>query len=97
MIKVIHVAGPMITLGNRAMQRCAWCGFELINFDGDETATVGPGPVPWPEYELIEVASEEGGRYVSTTTMGHPTTPLPVNCCAWKAPQAQAPNLRLVK
>jgi hypothetical protein len=91
----IHIVGNGVMVGTVSRQRCAWCGFLLMDDDWAAMAT-GPGssaaPHWWPDGELIEV----GDNWKSV--IQHPKSePLPPACCAARPePPPEPPALRLV-
>lgn len=56
-MSVTHVAGPVVTIAGRSIQRCACCGEKLLD-NLREMAPVGPDGEPaqflhWPEAGLV--------------------------------------------
>jgi hypothetical protein len=57
---VVHLAGVFVGFAGRVIQRCAVCGFKLV--DNKNTASPDGGPMPtWANGRLIEV---HGGRSI---------------------------------
>lgn len=56
---MIHIAGNNVQVNQLLRQRCAWCGFMLIDYDLDRVAVpvgqVGQAPAIWPVGALVEI------------------------------------------
>ena len=57
---VTHVAGPVVTIQGRSIQRCVVCGEKLCDSNG-QMGVCGPGGEPpmfvhWAERALVRVA-----------------------------------------
>ena len=68
---VTHVAGPVVTIAGRSIQRCACCGDKLCDSKG-QVGLCGPdGAAPefchWTERALVQV---EGGNPTQFSLVG---------------------------
>ena len=64
---ITHLAGPVVAIIGRAIQRCAVCGQKLADSKG-QMGPVGPnGEQPqfsaWPEKAMVQVESGNPTRY----------------------------------
>lgn len=66
-MSVTHVAGPVVTIGSRVIQRCAVCGEKLAD-NKNTAAPVNPDGSPpefptWPERSLVQIEAGNPTRY----------------------------------
>lgn len=92
---VVHIVGPGYSVGPICRQRCAWCGFKLIDDDARLMASAdGHGSRFFPIDRFIAVSVGDG--FVGRILIEHEDKErLPANCCA--AQPAEAPILRVVR
>lgn len=78
-----HIAGPVIVIDARVIQRCAWCGEKLIDcipanmmvVEGDTR-----GVATWPEFALVRVDGNVSS-VVETFENRDPLGQLPDDSC----------------
>lgn len=65
MTAVIHIAGPVVHIGQWMRQRCMWCGAVLCDYDLNRVmvplptdGSEPPSPATWEVGALIGVAGE---------------------------------------
>lgn len=63
---VTHVAGPVVAIGNRAVQRCALCGEKLLD-NLNQAAPMNPDGTPpkfctWEQAALVQFTVDTNPR-----------------------------------
>ena len=89
--EVIHFAGNDVQVNHLLRQRCAWCGFVLIDFDLNRVAVpVGqdPRPATWPVSSLVAVDGN-----ASWVVEHDAVNPLPENTCVGRAGEPDSDQL----
>ena len=77
---IIHIAGLDIQVGSKLVQRCAWCGALLVNYDLERIAVpVGQDPRP-ATWEIGRLVAIDGA--VSCTVAHTDGDSLPEGTCA---------------
>jgi hypothetical protein len=87
---IVHIAGPVLQVGNQLRQRCGWCGAVLLDYDlantlspcddrcqADGCRSEHHRPGTWPAGELVEVAGP-----ASVVLPHEDGAELPANACA---------------
>lgn len=85
MNSVTHVAGPYVGIDKRAVQRCLWCGFKLVDTKG-QMSLVGPNGEPprpcfWETLALVRVTGGNPTSYVAVGKFDDEETKLPDDFC----------------
>lgn len=74
----VHIAGPLITVGQQMRQRCSWCGHLLTDWDADLVAVPEGQEPSLPHWELGRLVLVDGGM----SAVLDDTERLPENACA---------------